>query len=92
MPKYVIEREIPKVGESTVEDLRKAAELSNKVLAEMGPTIQWIESYVTTDKFYCVYIADNEEQIREHGAKTGFPVSRIEEIKNMTGPERGKYT
>lgn len=90
MPKYVIERELPNIGEATVEELKEAAEKSNKVLAEMGSDIQWIESYVTTDKFYCVYIAANEEQIREHARKSGFPVDRIEEIKNMTGPERGR--
>lgn len=90
MPKYIIEREIPKVGDSTREELREAAVQSNKVLAEMGPEIQWIESYVTKDKFYCVYISKDEEQIREHAKRAGFPVDRIEEIKNMTGPERGQ--
>lgn len=89
MPKYVIEREISEAGNLTNEELKEAAVASNNVLAEMGPSIQWIESYVTKDKFYCVYIAENEDQIREHARKSGFPADRIEELKQMTGPERG---
>lgn len=74
----------------TPEELKEAANSSNKAIVELGKDIQWVESYVTGDKFYCIYIAKNEEIIREHGKKSGFPVDRIEEIKTMTDPTRGE--
>lgn len=89
MPKYVIEREMPGAGNLTEEELIKAAKDSNAVLEEMGKDIQWVESYVTDDKFYCVYIAKNEDSIREHGKKAGFPVDRISKITGMTDPVKG---
>lgn len=89
MPKYVIEREMPGAGNLTEEELIKAAKGSNAVLEEMGKDIQWVESYVTDDKFYCVYIAKNEDLIREHGKKAGFPVDRISKITGMTDPVKG---
>jgi predicted Rdx family selenoprotein len=90
MPKYVIERDMPGAGNLSEEELREAAIKSNEVLEEMGKDIQWVESFVTTDKFYCVYIAKNEELIYEHGKKSGFPVHMISEIKGMTDPTRGE--
>lgn len=86
MPKYVIEREIPGVGGSTAEALQAVSQTSCSVLNELGPQIQWIESYVTDDKIYCVYIAPNEEMIREHAKRGGFPANRISEIRSMIDP------
>ena len=86
MPKYVIERHIPGCGGFTPEDLRGVAEKSNKVLNEMGPRIQWVHSYVTGDTIFCVYIAPDEETVREHASKGGFPANRILEIKNIFDP------
>jgi hypothetical protein len=86
MPKYVIERQIPGCGAFTAEDLRGVAQKSNKVLNEMGPRIQWVHSYVTGDTIYCVYIAPDEDTIREHATKGGFPANRIVEIKNIFDP------
>ena len=73
MPKYVIEREMPGAGDLSIEELKSISQKSCDVLEEMGPQIQWIQSYVTEDKVYCVYIAKNEEQVREHAKKGGFP-------------------
>lgn len=86
MPKYLIEREIPGAGSLTQEQLQGVAQTSCNVLREMGPQIQWIESYVTGDKVYCVYISPNEEMIREHAQKGGFPANRISEIKSVIDP------
>ena len=86
MPKYVIERHIPGAGAFTAEQLRGVAQKSNQVLSALGPRIQWVHSYVTGDIIYCVYIAPNEEMIREHAAKGGFPANRISEIKNIFDP------
>jgi len=90
MPKYVIERELEGAGKMTEQELIEAAKGSNKVINEMGSDIQWVESYVTDNKFYCVYIAKNEELIKEHGKKAGFPVDRISRITGMTDPTRGE--
>ena len=86
MPKYLIEREIPGAGSLTKEQLHDVAQTSCNVLREMGPQIQWVESYVTGDKVYCVYISPNEEMIREHAEKGGFPANRISEIKTAIDP------
>lgn len=86
MPKYVIEREIPGAGSLTTEQLQGVAQTSCNVLREMGPEIQWVESYVTGDKIYCVYISPNEEMIRDHAQKGGFPANRISEIKTVIDP------
>jgi Nickel responsive protein SCO4226-like len=86
MPKYMIEREIPGAGKMTPQQLRAVAEKSCAVLNEMGPRIQWNESFVTGDKLYCVYIAPSEEAVREHARLGGFPANRISEIKAVIDP------
>jgi hypothetical protein len=86
MPKFLIEREIPGAGELSAEELQAISQKSCGVLRELGPQIQWVESYVTGDKVYCVYIAPNEEMVREHAAQGGFPANRISEIKRMIDP------
>ena len=90
MPKYVIEREVPGVGDSTPEQLQRMAQKSCSVLNKMGPQIQWIHSYVTGDKIYCVYIAPNEEAVREHARQGGFPANRISRIKEIIDPTTGE--
>ncbi|MBX3051877.1 MAG: DUF4242 domain-containing protein [Caldilineaceae bacterium] len=86
MPKYVIEREIPKIGASTPEQLQGAAAQSCSVLEAMGPHIQWLHSYVVADKTYCVYIAPDAEAIRRHAAQSGFPANRISEVRAIIDP------
>ena len=86
MPKYVIEREIPGVGDSTEAALQAVSQTSCSVLRDLGPQIQWVESYVTDDKIYCVYIAPNEEMVREHATRGGFPANRVSEIKSIIDP------
>ena len=86
MPKYIIEREIPHAGSLTPQDLQGISQKSCSVLNEMGPRIQWLQSYVTGDKVYCVYIAPDEDSIREHAAKGGFPANRISEVKTIIDP------
>lgn len=86
MPKYVIEREIPGAGNLSPQELQAVSQTSCGVLQKMGPTIQWVQSYVTGDKIYCVYIAPNEEMIREHAQQGGFPANRISEIKSVIDP------
>jgi len=86
MKTYLIEREIPKAGELTDKELKGIAQKSNEVLKEMGPEIEWLHSYVTDDKVYCVYRARNEEAIRTHAEKGGFPVSDIQELSTKIDP------
>jgi hypothetical protein len=86
MKKYIIEREIGGIGAKDFAELREAAQASNKVLAELGPDIQWQESYVAGDKTFCVYLARNEEIIREHSRLSGFPANKITEIKRVIDP------
>lgn len=86
MPKYVIEREIPKAGELSPAQLQAISQKSCSVLKGMGPQIQWIESYVTSDKLYCIYIAPNEEAVREHATRGGFPANRISEVTSVIDP------
>jgi hypothetical protein len=86
MPKYLIEREIPGAGNLSRADLQGISQTSCGVLQKMGPQIQWVESYVTGDKIYCVYISPNEEMIREHAQQGGFPANRISEIKSVIDP------
>lgn len=86
MPKYVIEREIPGAGKLSPEQLQAISQKSCGVLQELGPQIQWIESYVTDDKIYCVYIAPNEEMVREHAQQGGFPANHISEVKQVIDP------
>jgi len=86
MPKYVIEREIPGAGNMTPRDLQVVSQTSCGVLQKLGPQIQWLHSDVTGDKIYCVYIAPNENLIREHAQQGGFPANRISEIKSVIDP------
>ena len=86
MPKFIIEREIPGAGSLSSQELQGISQKSCTVLRNMGPPIQWVESYVTDDKVYCVYIAPNEEMIREHAAQGGFPANRISEVKSVIDP------
>lgn len=86
MPKYVIEREIPGAGKLSAEQLQAISQKSCAVLQNMGPEIQWIQSYVTDDRIYCVYIAPNEEMVREHAKQGGFPANRVSEIKQVIDP------
>ena len=86
MPKFVIEREIPSVGRLPAESMRTIAQKSCDILQKMGPSIQWIESFVTENKLYCVYIAPNERLIREHAQQGGFPANRISEVKTVIDP------
>lgn len=86
MPKYVIEREIPEAGKLSAEQLQAISQKSCGVLENLGPKIQWIQSYVTDDKIYCVYIAPNEEMVREHAKQGGFPANRVSEVKQVIDP------
>lgn len=86
MPKYVIEREIPNAGKLSAEELQSISQQSCGVLQSMGPQIQWVQSYVTDDKVYCVYIAPDEAVIREHAEKGGFPANKISRVANIIDP------
>jgi hypothetical protein len=86
MPKFVIEREIPNVDKLKEEELRGAAATSCAALSEIGPQIQWVHSYVVEDKTFCIYIAPDEETVREHAAKSGFPANKISEVKAIIDP------
>ena len=86
MPKYVIERELPGAGSLSTEQLKGVAQKSCGVLGNLGPQIQWVHSYVTNDKVYCVYVAPNEDMIRKHATEGGFPANRITEITGMIDP------
>lgn len=86
MPKYVIERDIPGAGKLTRDELHAISQKSCSVLRNLGPQIQWVESFVTPDKIYCVYIAPDENAIREHARQGGFPANRISEVKTMIDP------
>lgn len=86
MPKYLIERELPGAGKLTPAQLTGVAQKSCGVLRDLGPQIQWVESYVTDDKIYCVYISPNEDLIRKHATQGGFPANRISEIRRMIDP------
>lgn len=86
MPKYVIERDIPGAGKLSPQEIQAISQKSCSVLRNMGPQIQWVQSYVTPDKIYCVYIAPNEEMVREHAKQGGFPANRVSEVKMMIDP------
>ena len=87
----MIEREIPAVGSLTPAQLQAVSVTSCGVLQEMGPQIQWIESYVTDDKIYCVYIAPDEATIKEHAAKGGFPANRVSQVRSVIDPTTAEY-
>ena len=86
MPKFLIEREIPGAGSLSPQELQGISQTSCGVLQKLGPQIQWVQSYVTGDKIYCVYIAPNEEMIREHARQGGFPANRVSEIMSIIDP------
>jgi len=86
MPKFVIERELPGAGKLTPQQLQALSQKSCGVLRNLGPEIQWVHSYVTNDKIYCIYNAPNETLIREHASQGGFPANRISEVKSIIDP------
>ena len=86
MRKFMIERDLPQVGSLEREELKAAAGKSNAALAELAPRVQWIESYVADDKTFCVYLAENEDAIREHARISGFPATKITEIRRIIDP------
>jgi len=86
MPKYVIEREIPGAGKLSQGELKAISQTSCGVLRKLGSEIQWVQSYVTQDKVYCVYIAPNEDMVREHARQGGFPANRVSEVMTMIDP------
>ena len=86
MPKYVIEREIPGAGKLSAEQLKEISQASCGVLSKMGPQIQWVHSYVTADKIYCIYNAPNEEMVREHAAMGGFPANTVNAVSRIIDP------
>jgi Protein of unknown function (DUF4242) len=86
MPKYVIEREIPDAGKLSTKDLHAASQKSCDVLRNLGPEIQWVQSFVTDDKVYCVYIAPNEQLVRKHAELGGFPANRISQVRAVIDP------
>ncbi|MGO9336692.1 MAG: DUF4242 domain-containing protein [Terracidiphilus sp.] len=86
MPKFVIEREIPEAGKLTAEQLKAISQTSCGVLRNMGPRIQWVQSYVTDDKVYCVYIAPDEATVREHAKTGGFPANKVSQVRAVIDP------
>jgi hypothetical protein len=86
MPKFVIEREIPGAGKLTAQELKGISQASCGVLSKLGPQVQWVQSYVTGDKVYCVYIASNEELVREHAKQGGFPANRVSQVMSTIDP------
>lgn len=86
MPKFVIERDMPAVGSLSASDLRGASRKSCDVLGQLGPSIQWVQSYVTDDKIYCVYYAADEGLVRRHAEMSGFPANRISQVRNVIEP------
>ena len=86
MPKFVIEREIPGAGKLSPQELHAISQKSCGVLSAMGPRIQWVQSYVTDDKIYCVYIAPNEDTVREHAKQGGFPANKVSQVRTMIDP------
>ncbi|MGH8629263.1 MAG: DUF4242 domain-containing protein [Burkholderiales bacterium] len=90
MPKYVIERNIPGIGKKSPQELQAISQKSCSVLDGLGPQIQWVHSYATEDKLYCLYMAPNEEMIREHARRGGFPADRVSEVARMIDPTTAK--
>jgi hypothetical protein len=90
MPKFVIERDLPGAGALTADELHSISAKSNQVLADMAPRAQWQHSYVTGDKLYCVYIADDEAAVREHAECGGFPANRVSEVVSVIDPTTGE--
>jgi Protein of unknown function (DUF4242) len=86
MPEYVIEREMPGAGQLSADDLKMASQTSCSVLRDLGPQIQWVQSYVTDNKIYCIYRAPNEDIIREHAQRGGFPANKISRVRTIIDP------
>jgi hypothetical protein len=86
MPKFVIEREIPEVGKLSPEQLKAASQNSCSVLRKLGPQIQWVQSYVTDDKIYCIYIAPDEETVRQHAQQAGLPANSVSRVRSEINP------
>ena len=86
MPKFVIERDLPGAGKLSAADLKAVSQKSCGVLSKMGPQIQWIHSYVTDDRIYCVYLAPNEDAVRQHAREGGFPANRISQVRSIIEP------
>jgi len=86
MPRFVIEREIPEAGKLSPEQLQAISQTSCGVLRELGPQIQWLHSYVTDDKIYCIYIAPDEETVRQHAQQGGFPANRVSQVRSIIDP------
>jgi Protein of unknown function (DUF4242) len=86
MPKFVIEREVPGVGSLKPEEVQAISQKSCSVLRELGPQVQWLHSYVTDDRIYCIYIAPSEEAVKQHAAMGGFPANRISQIRSTIDP------
>jgi hypothetical protein len=86
MPKFVIERALPGLGGATPEELRAVSQKSRAVLTEMGPRVQWVHSYVTADKMYCVYVADDADLVREHARRGGFPADSVAAVTAVVDP------
>ena len=86
MPKYIIERELPGAGDLGNDQIQGISQKSCQVLSELGPQIQWVESFVTDDKIYCVYIAPNKEMVEEHAQKGGFPANKISQVRRTIDP------
>jgi hypothetical protein len=88
MPEYVIEREVPGAGDLTEDEIREVSLRSLAVLKDLGSSIQWLHSYVTDEKIYCVYFAQDEEKIREHARRTGIPATRVSAVRRMLNPDK----
>jgi Protein of unknown function (DUF4242) len=91
MPKYVIERELPGAGKLTPQELKGMSQKSCQVLRSLGPEIQWVQSFVTDDKIYCIYVAPNADMIHEHAQRGGFPADRIIEVRSVIDPTTGEW-
>jgi hypothetical protein len=89
MPKYVIERDLPGAGDLSDADIESISEKSNRVLTEMGGDVQWLHSYVTDDKLFCVYIAPDADRVRDHASRGGFPADAVREVARMIDPTTG---
>jgi hypothetical protein len=89
MPKYVIERDLPGAGKLSTEELRSISQQSNKVIADLGPEIRWLQSYVTDDKLYCIYVAPDADIIYEHARCGGFPANRVAQVTRVIDPSTG---
>jgi hypothetical protein len=90
MPKFIIERELPGLGTMSADELAAASATSNEVLAAMAPHVQWLQSYVTDDKMYCVYLADDAAAVREHARRGGFPADAVNRVATMIDPTTGE--